>query len=318
MSRHWALTLNNYTDAEYKQIIDVYSKVAKCLTIGEEIGEEGTPHLQVALSMKSITRFDAITKKLGPKCRWHVEPMAPHSWPVKLHSYCMKGESPKWSGCKKDTIWRHEIPGKNWKGKFFGIFPVGQGKDEQFKEICDDIRTGQITSQEIRKDDPKLHWQYGRTFDQLEDDFLQTKFRTWMTKGIWYTGCSGTGKSHTAFQDYHPDKCYVWKDDNGWQDGYKGQEIIIMNDFRGSTMKLNELFQMVDKWPHHIRRRGKAPMPNLAKTVIITCVLEPKVCYKNALSELENWEQFERRFKIVKLPSVADQILMDSLNLRRC
>lgn len=313
MSRHWSVTLNNYEEEDQETLFKKYPN-ATCITVGFEKGEEGTPHLQAAFSVKNITEFATVKKKLGD--RWHIE--RAKGTPQELHSYCMKGESQKWNKKDPDSImWQHTCPGENWAGKFTGTFPAGQGNDERFTELCKDVREGRVTIEDIKKTDPMMFHQYGRTLLEMEATFMQSQFRSWMTEGLWLTGEGGCGKSHAAFLGFDPKQSYVWKDDNGWQDGYKGQPIIIMNDFRGSTMKFNELMELVDKYPHEIRRRGKCPTPNLARLVIITSVLKPKEAYKYCLKELTNWKQFERRFEIMCSCNLAeDMVLRDTMRLR--
>lgn len=94
-----------------------------------------------------------------------------------------------------------------------------------------------------------------------------------MTEGFWYYGETGVGKSHRAFAEAGDD-VYVWVDDNGWWDGYTGQEVVIINDFRGG-IKYNELLQLIDKWPYSVRRRGRPPMPFTSKKIIITSSMSP-------------------------------------------
>jgi len=46
-SFNWCFTLNNYTDEEMEQIKNLApSGIIQYIAFGEEIGEEGTPHLQ--------------------------------------------------------------------------------------------------------------------------------------------------------------------------------------------------------------------------------------------------------------------------------
>jgi hypothetical protein len=50
----------------------------------------------------------------------------------------------------------------------------------------------------------------------LYEDLKQRKtYRTEMTEGVWYYGETNVGKSHKAFEDYNPETCYLWTDDNG-------------------------------------------------------------------------------------------------------
>ena len=120
-----------------------------------------------------------------------------------------------------------------------------------------------------------------------------------MTKGIWYWGDSGVGKSHKAYENFNPDTHYVYPNDNGWWDGYKGQEIVIINEFRGG-IQYSELLDLVDKWPKSVRRRGREPVPFLATTLIITSSMPPDKVYSRLAFE-DKLDQLYRRFEIVKM-----------------
>lgn len=126
---------------------------------------------------------------------------------------------------------------------------------------------------------------------------MRRKFRTEMTTCDWLYGPTGTGKSHAAFKDFTPDTHYVWKSDNGWQDGYAQQPTVIINDFRGE-IPYNELLQMVDKWPYYVKRRGREPMPFTSKHIIITSSLPPDAIYHRRLEE-DSLEQLNRRINLV-------------------
>tara|TARA_B110001450_G_C17649738_1_gene492747 strand:- start:1693 stop:2139 length:447 start_codon:yes stop_codon:yes gene_type:complete len=102
-----------------------------------------------------------------------------------------------------------------------------------------------------------------KTLDRLEDLMMRKKFRTEMTKGIWYKGPTGVGKSHIAFQNFDSSTHYLVNlGDKGWYEGYKGQDTVIINDFRGE-IPYDTLLQMVDKWPFSGPRRISRPISRI-------------------------------------------------------
>lgn len=172
----------------------------------------------------------------------------------------------------------------------------GQGFRGDIMQIKNDILAGKVTVDQVAVDDPIKFHQYGRTLSKIEDLALRKQFRSWMTTCEWIYGPTGTGKSARAFEGYNPDTHYLWKDDKGWQDGYVGQPIVIMNDFRGE-IPYNSLLQLIDRYPHFVSRRGREPAPFLAKHVIITSSLSPDQVYHRRL-EQDSIEQLLRRIKV--------------------
>jgi len=183
----------------------------------------------------------------------------------------------------------------------FGERP-SQGKRTDLADIAKDISNGKSVI-DITLENPELYHQYGRTLNFLEDIALRKKFRTEMTRCTWYYGKTGAGKSHKAFEGYTPETHYVLPKDNGWWDGYIGQETVIINDFRGH-IPYDELLTLIDKWPHNVKRRGREPVPFLSKHIIITSPLSPDECYPNRNTK-DSIEQLARRCKIIKLTSIV-------------
>ena len=168
------------------------------------------------------------------------------------------------------------------------------------EETKDCIMRGDMTLDRIACEDPHMYHQYGRTLAKVEEIALRHRYRTWMTRGTYIHGPSGSGKSHMAFEGYDPSTHYVKCLEDEWWDGYTGQPVVIINEFRGQ-IRLSELFDLVDKWPKTVKQRCKAPVPFLARKLIITSVKAPRQVYAEGLSDDEPWDQFERRFDIIKL-----------------
>jgi hypothetical protein len=195
----------------------------------------------------------------------------------------------------------------------YGIRPA-QGFRTDLDSVKDSILAGEITVDEITVENPNLYHQYGRTLNKLEDIALRKRFRTEMTKAEWIYGKTGTGKSHYAFNNYSPETHYLYPNDGGWWDGYTGQEIVIINEFRGGIM-YSELLELLDKWPKTVRRRGREPVPFLAKLVIITSSLHPTDVYQGVLEKDDSIDQLLRRLKImrfkIKFKDGGESIKMD-------
>jgi len=190
----------------------------------------------------------------------------------------------------------------------YGIKP-SQGKRTDINAIKNQILDGKKVD-DITIENPTIYHQYGRTLNQIEDIALRKKYRSWMTEGYWYHGATGTGKSHKVFEGFSPETHYVYPNDNGWWDGYKGQETVIINEFRGG-IQYSELLDLVDKWPKTVKRRGREPVPFLAKKLYITSSMSPVECY-SGLAESDPLNQLYRRFKVVQLvPTCRGTIQLD-------
>lgn len=220
---------------------------------------------QISASTKSICK---IAKQLGNA---HVEPM--YGSLNQNNDYCSK----------ESTLHK------------FGDEPK-QGDRNDLKDVVKRIRDGETTSEEICLEDPVYFHMYSRTIQKAEDIHLRKKFRQWQTKGIWYYGNTGAGKSHLAFEGFDPDTHYSKPLSDSWWDGYTGQRVVILNEFRGE-IPYSELLSLVDKWPHSVPRRNREPAPFLAELVIVTSALHPQEVWKKR-GVSDSMDQLYRRFDI--------------------
>lgn len=269
-ARAWVFTVNNYSDEDIENIKAYITEHCKYGIFGKEIGPScGTPHLQGYLYRTNPCTRKHLVKHVA-SCYW-----APAiSSPDKNQEYCSK----------ENLYFEHGTPPE-------------QGKRTDLKEIRDEILAG-TSVDSITMDRPMLFHQYGRTLNRLEDLHMRTKFRTTMTKGIWYWGPTGVGKSHIAFKGYHPSTHYVYPRDNGWWDNYTQQDTVIFNDFRGE-ISYSHLLDLVDKWVVDVRRRNRPPLPFTSKTIIITSSQPPEKVYLNVNERDDSITQLLRRFEII-------------------
>lgn len=69
-SRRWCMTLNNYSAEEYTLCLDTFSRRKMDYIIGKEVGESGTPHLQMYIEAKSPIQFNSLKRICN---RMHIE-----------------------------------------------------------------------------------------------------------------------------------------------------------------------------------------------------------------------------------------------------
>lgn len=87
------------------------------------------------------------------------------------------------------------------------------------------IKEGQ-SIQSIASEYPETFIKFGRGIRDLKL-ILDTKYTLSGTRGIWYWGPPGTGKSRKAREE-NPD-AYL-KPQSKWFDGYNGEDVIILDD----------------------------------------------------------------------------------------
>lgn len=291
-STNWCGTWNNYDE---HSILVLKSMGASYGVVGKEVGESGTPHLQIFLHFDNSRTFSSMNNKCQKKCWW--KPKYKKARTEDSINYCKKGEQSHEEYEKYKTA--GENYGKNADITEWGTPPTSQGVRNDLDQLRNEILEGRSVD-EIAVEDPMAYHFYNRTMHRIEDLRMRKTYRNFMTEGEWIYGETGTGKSEYAFKDFNPETHYVWAyERNGWNDGYTQQDTVILDEFRGQVC-MNELLRMVDKHPNYfVARRGREPLPFVSKRVIITSALHPKEVFKN-LEENDKLEQLLRRFKITK------------------
>lgn len=115
---NYVFTCNNYTDGDIQHIQGLYPKTASYVAYAQEVGEQGTPHLQ---------GFITFTKRLG---HTKAKALLPGTWCEAMKgrldqnaSYCSKqgqlveiGTRPKERAAKRKLELAQELKsGKKWK-----------------------------------------------------------------------------------------------------------------------------------------------------------------------------------------------------------
>lgn len=118
---------------------------------------------------------------------------------------------------------------------------------------------------------------------------------------IYITGASGTGKTVLAkhIAEQKGLSCYVSGSDNDPLDGYRGQDCLILDDLRGSSMKFSNFIKMLDNnTDSKVQSRYYNKSLTECKLIIITSIHTMEKFYENVFSDQdEPLIQFKRRCK---------------------
>jgi len=246
MSRHrcWCFTINNFTASDWFAVRYLFKK-ANYGICGEEVGEKGTPHLQGYIHLDNALSLSAMRKQLT---RSHLT--VAHGSDEDNQRYCSK---------ENKNI--YEV----------GEISIGQGSRTDIKEIADRIKNKDITLEEIMWEFPLEYSKYHRAF---KDMFNATyKPRQTPPEVYWRWGPAGTGKTRWVIQKHGAKHVYI-KDGTSWWDGYKQQDVILIDDF-DNQIPYRTLLRIIDRYHEQGQVKGGYVSIN-SPFIFITCEFPPE------------------------------------------
>lgn len=264
--RDYCFTINNYSDDDLEELKKLEDhKQTRYIIAGQEVGEEGTKHIQGYVYFHIQTAFSTVKKMLS---RAHIE--ACRGTPEDNIAYCSKD------------------------GEFYekGEKPVSQKrKGELEKERWDDIKDkakrGKLD--EIPSDIFVKHY---RTIRAIEKDYAEMPPDADDTTGKWYYGETGTGKSYKARDE---NKGAYLKMCNKWWDSYAGEDTVIVEDFDKQHAVLGHHLKIwADRYAFPAEIKG-GKINIRPKLIIVTSNWHPKEIWG---TEPQTLEPILRRFDV--------------------
>lgn len=226
-SRTYCFTVNNYTDDEYETLKSSRESIgARYIVFGREVGENNTPHLQGYVYFTNPRSLSGV-KRLPGLTRAHLE--IAKGTPNQASEYC-----------KKD-------------GDFFeeGDLPA-PGRRSDLEEIKEKISEGK--SELFIADNHFSQWVvYRRSFDAYRR-LLRSTPRSWKTWTNILVGSTGLGKTRFVYQQHRDEDIFVWGGDR-WFDGYCGQSIALLDDYRGE-LTIGFMLRLLDRYPLSVPIKG--------------------------------------------------------------
>lgn len=299
-SRKFQLTINNPIDHGYdhnriKAILSEFPSIVYwCMC--DEVGEQGTPHTHIYLASKNSVMFDTVHKRFYGA---HIEQA--NGSHQENRDYIRK--EGKWSeDAKHETNLTESF--EEW-----GELPTDRSvRESQSEQIMEMIFAGH-TNAEILSEIPgaynKLNY-----IEQARQTLLEAKFRnTWRNLEVTYIwGETGSGKTRSVMEAYGYSNVYRVTDYAHPFDSYKGQDVILFDEFR-SSLPLSAMLTYLDGYPIELPCRYANKVACFTKVYLISNIpLEQQ--YPNVqLDEPASWKAFLRRFTNVLRKDKAFQLL---------
>ena len=301
-SRKFQLTINNPLDHGFdhgriKAILSEFPGTHYwCMC--DEIGEQGTPHTHVYVVFKNSVMFDTLHKRFYGV---HIEQANGSN--KENRDYVRK--EGKWlDNAKHETSLIDTF-------EEFGKLPSDRSRGEtQAEQIMQLVKDGK-TDAEILKAFPtafnKLnHIEKAR--QTLLEKRYKNAFRKLQVTYIW--GDTGVGKTRSVMEQYGYTNVYRVTDYAHPFDSYKGQDVIIFEEFR-SSLTVADMLNYLDGYPVELPCRYANKVACYTKVFVITNIpLEQQ--YPNVqLDSPGTWEAFLRRIPTTVHMTKDFQLLND-------
>lgn len=227
-ARAWTFTLNNYNDhgwSNWQDKIKQLEPFIEYCIVEEEVGEQGTPHLQGYLRFKNARRFTTLQRFFEGYA--HIEKAIGDDLDSKKY-------------CSKDNNNVLEIGTPHKKAL---------SKKLNWDELITDFGTMDI--KDFVRFHPKeavLHYNKIQLLSSaMHQEEEQTQYNSKLTiKNYWIYGAPGTGKSRWARQQ--TPSIYL-KPVNKWWSGYNFKyQMVLMEDFPCYEQTKGALAQHMKLW----------------------------------------------------------------------
>lgn len=277
-TREWCFTINNYTDADIESVMAMKTKY---LVYSEEVGDEGTPHLQGYAYFGDSKTMSSVSKKIK-----------------RANLRKAKGDARSnrayivgpWKGIDRRTGLPKEKPyNPNYVER--GVMPQ-QGKRTDLDEMREQLKENASMRHvvEVAKSYQSI---------KMAEIYLKYKEKRRQKKPviIWYYGSTGTGKTERALAELGDDY-YPCPRTGRWFDGYDAHKDILVDDVRHDFMPFSEWLKFMGRAPFQVETKGSTRQM-LAERVIFTSPFDPITCLEQVQSLNEDPKQFIDRIDYI-------------------
>ena len=294
-SRKWMITINNPLDKGFThdKIKDVLTSVrsldywAMCDEIGNE---KHTLHTHIVIHRTGALRFSTLQKLFPSGSQLDML----RGTLQQARDYIRK--EGKYKGSSKEET--------NLKNTFeeSGIVPdEHQGRRSDLIALYDMIKDGK-SNYEILEDNPNYMMELDKV-ERCREILRYEEFKNvtrQMHVEFWF-GDPGTGKTSGVYSlNGGYDKVYRITDSRNPWDGYKGQDVILFDDFRTSDFDITLMLKWLDIYPLELPCRYNNKQACFTKVYFTSNVPFDKLYSETQTHDSKTWEAFCRRIDIIK------------------
>lgn len=282
-NRNWGPnTLNNYTDVQKHYIIEFCKRECTTWVVAEEVGENKTPHLQFAFSLKNAKSFKGLRDQLPNGVHLEITLDVEAAF-----DYCGKPSK------KGEVVAVHrseEAPKRD------------PGRRTDLDKVYDAWKS-RWTLDRFLDDRPSMC--QIKLFERLCEHRNSVRDKPKEKHVIWLWGDSGKGKT-TAAKALIGERPYYLVDGTDWKT-YDGERILFFDDIRPQVTSCREMLRITDR-DGYIANVKFSRVALKHDVVILTNIDHPRT-YWNKYHPSEPADQWLRRItKIVKVESTEQAV----------
>lgn len=293
-SRHWMGThqvMDHVTLAKFRGKCSVCIGKSACCEYAEIFEEvcpkTGKVHYHSIITFKNAVRFSTVAQ-FDIKAHWNTQ----NNGEMGIYDYVSK---------ENKSVFKYGTPPPLVQKRK----QQATAKKTQFQTVVDMIKEGHYDQVQ----EERVYAQYQRFFDQLAAKAEPSK--RWKgelkEKNHWVYGPPGSGKSSAIWDAAEEKNLTIYqKLQNKWWDGYKGEDIVLIEDADPDTLKklANHMKVWSDRYPFTFEIKGSSKtMKCPSYYFVVTSNYAMKDCFNE--TDLKAMERrFEEHFK--DLPSVEE------------
>jgi len=218
--KFWVFTLNNYTELETKTI---NHWLCTRMAVGDEIGENGTPHKQGMVVWRTARRLTQM-KKILPRAHWE--------WGRDIEM--------AWNYCIKDGIFTIQDNRK-------------QGQRKDLHDFRDAVKGG-ASDRELADHHIGPYLRCGNMLKRLRDAYQDE--REQFTNCLFVHGPSGLRKSYWIKRCFPAHLRQFLEYDGKYFSDYRHRQVVIFDDMDMHHMSRELFLKLCNHVPYQLRCMG--------------------------------------------------------------